>query len=106
MLDPAAVQFQLLLASSLVGEPAAPAALTGEIGAHAGEPREHVLKLRGFHLELGLARSCAQGKDLQDQPCPVQDLRVQHFFQVSGLHRSQRFVKEDDVRIELLHLFF
>ena len=102
LFNPAAVQFQFLLASALIGQTPAASALTGEGGTHADQTRQHILELGGFHLKLGLPRPGPGGKNLQDQACPVNDFRIQLLFQVAHLHGRQSLVKNNDIRV----LFF
>ena len=106
VLDPAAVQLQLLLAGSLVGETPAAAALAGQLRPHSDKPGQHVLELGGFDLEPGFPCPGAGGENLQDQPGAVQNLRVQDLFKVAHLHGSESLVEQNNVGVARFDFLF
>ena len=99
VLDPAAVQLQLLFAGALVGKAAAAAALPGELGVHARQTGQDIFEPCGLHLQGGLPGPGPSGKDLQDDAGLVQDLGVQLLFQVADLEGGEGFVEDDHVGV-------
>jgi hypothetical protein len=78
--NPPPVGFQL----GFAGAPRPDAAAQLRHGfAPAREPRQHVLKLRQFHLQLALARSGVAGKNIQDKLRPVQHTAGKRGIQVA-----------------------
>ncbi len=79
--------------------------------ALAGEPRQHVLKLRQLHLQLALAGAGVAGKDVQNQLRAVQHPAGQRGLKVAQLGGRQVVVEEHQVGLggggdsgDLLHL--
>ena len=74
--DVAAVGLQLGLtgAAGTDGGFAAGGRLTDQVPPHAGEAGQQVFVLGQFHLEAALLGAGPLGKDVQDEPCPVDDL--------------------------------
>jgi hypothetical protein len=74
------------------------------------QPRQQVIQLCQFHLQLAFARPRPARENIQDQLRPVQDFTIQLFFQIALLCGRQftvennrgRFVVED-LRLQFLH---
>ena len=59
--------------------------LAGQVAPVARQPRQQMLQLREFHLELAFARPGALGEDVEDQRRAVEDLAIEQRFKVAAL---------------------
>jgi hypothetical protein len=92
--DLPAVDFQLRLART-AGADAAPEARHRH--ALASQPRQQVLQLSQFHLQLALARPGPFGEDIENQLRPVHHARIQPLFDVPQLGGGQFIVENDQI---------
>ncbi len=60
---------------------------TGEVGPHAGQPRQQVSQLRQLHLHLGLVGPGPCGEDVENQLGPVHQAHLEGVLQILPLHR-------------------
>jgi hypothetical protein len=65
--------------------------------ALAGQPRQHVLKLRQLHLQLALAGPCVAGKNIQDQLRAVQHAAGQRRLKIAQLRGRKVVVEEHQI---------
>ena len=98
VLDAAAVGFQLRF--TFAAPHADAALLAGQVAPEPGQPRQQMLELRQFDLQLALARAGAPGENVEDERGAVQHLAVENLLQVSALGRG-KFIVEDD-RIDVV----
>jgi hypothetical protein len=63
-----------------------------------------VLQLRKLDLQLAFVRARALREDVEDQARAVDDAALGELFEVALLHRRERAVDEDQIRIERLPL--
>jgi hypothetical protein len=77
----------------------------------AGQPRQHVLKLRQLHLQLPLAGARVAGKNVQNQLRAVQHAAGKRRLKIAQLRRRQVVVEEHQIGLHrgrdagnLLHL--
>ncbi len=75
------------------------------------QPRQQIVQLRQFHLQLAFPGARAPGENIQDQLGPVQHLHLQRALQIALLRGRQIAVENDDaglvkmnLALELLHL--
>ena len=61
------------------------AAETRHLRAMAGQPRQQVIQLREFDLQLAFARAGAAGKNIQDELRAVDDFAIERAFEVALL---------------------
>ena len=87
-----AVVLQLLLARAARADAAAQ---PGELGAASPQPRQQVVQLGQFHLQLALPAASSAGKNIQNQLGAVNHLQVQFALQIAQL-RGREVVIEDD----------
>ena len=92
------------LARSSTRSSADTALLLAKVGPHAGKPGKHILHLSQFYLGLGLSGLRPGGKNIEDQVTAVEDLDLQHLFQVAQLTRAEFVVKNDHVRLVFGHI--
>ena len=74
--------------------------LEGQVAPKACQPREQVLQLREFDLELALARASALGENVKDERGAIEDFAIKYTLQIAAL-RGRKFVIKDD-RIDLV----
>ena len=90
--NPPPIGFQLLFA----GPPGADAATqAGQTFAAAGQPRQQIIKLCEFDLQLAFPRPGMRGKDIENELCPVDDSAVRALLHISELHGSQIVIDDD-----------
>jgi hypothetical protein len=70
----------------------------------AHEARRHVLQLRELDLQLAFVRARALREDVENQPRAIDDAALGEFFEIALLHRRERAVDQDQVRVERLPL--
>jgi len=75
-----------------------PADLLAQRLTPAAQPRQHVLHLREGHLGLALFAARMLGKDVEDQPGPVDDLDAYDRLEFAQLARSELAVADQGVR--------
>ena len=78
----AAVGFELGLARSAGANAAAE---LRHLRAAPGQPRQHVLKLRQFHLELAFTGARVAGKDVENQLGAIDHAAVELALQIAQL---------------------
>ena len=61
-----------------------------------------MLELSQFNLQFALSRSCALGKNIEDQRSPIENLAIKDSFQVSALGRGKLVIKNH--RVDVLPL--
>jgi len=69
------------------------------LDASPGQPRQQVLQLREFHLQLAFTRARVPGKDIEDQLRAVDDARLDFALQVPKLRRGQVVVEDHNLGI-------
>ena len=77
------------------------AALPAKLLMQPGETRQHILQICGFHLQPRLPRARPLRENPQNQRGAVDDLPVERVHQILHLHRRERVVEQNHVR--LLH---
>ena len=55
--------------------------------------------MREFNLQTPLGRRCPLTEDFKDQPRPVNHLALELFFEIALLHRRQRAINDDQIRL-------
>ena len=63
----------------------------------AGQTRQSVSQLREFDLEFAFLGARTPRKDIQDQACAIDYLRLEDVFQILGLAWRQFVIENDDV---------
>jgi len=63
-----------------------------------------VLQLRELDLQLAFVRARALREDVEDEARAIDDAALGELFEIALLHRRQRAVDEDQVRVERLPL--
>src|SRR5262249_16689691 len=69
--------------------------LAGQVAPEPGQPREQMLQLRQFNLQLSLFCPGALSKNVEDQRSPIENLAVKYPFEIAALG-GRKFVVEDD----------
>ena len=82
ILDAAAVGFQLRFT---VTAHADAAFLPGQVAPEPGQPREQMLQLRQFDLQLAFAGAGALGEDIENQRGAIEHLALENRFQIAAL---------------------
>jgi len=72
---------------------------TRHLHAPASQPRQHVVELRQFHLQPAFPGPRPEGKNVEDELGPIDDLDVELFFEVSLLRRRKILIENDGVRV-------
>ncbi len=98
ILDAAAIGFELRLA---VTAHADAAFLARQMSPEPGEPREQVLELGEFNLELAFAGARALGKDVEDERGAIEYLALEDFLEIAALRRGKLVVKDDGIDVVL-----
>ena len=93
VLHAAAVGFQLRFAFAAAHADAA--RLPRQVAPEPRQPRQQMLQLREFDLQLAFARAGALREDVENQRRAVQDLAVEYFLQIAALG-GRKFVVEND----------
>ena len=78
------------------------ATLPLEVGPAAHETAGLIIEMRQFDLKPSLRGGGTLAEYLQDQPRPVDHLRLQRRFEVALLHRAERSIEDHQSRIVLL----
>jgi len=63
-----------------------------------------MLELRKLNLKLAFVRASALREDVEDETRAIDDAALGEFFEIAFLHRTQRAVDQDQVRVERLAL--
>ena len=100
--EQAAIELELRFARTAQADRAAALALQMRPAAH--EARRHVLQLRELDLQLAFVRARALREDVEDQPGAIDDAALGELFEIALLHRRERAVDEDQIRVERLAL--
>ncbi len=83
---------------SLTRSPQTDAALLPlEVRPAADQTRRQMLVLSELDLELAFEGGRTLGKDVEDQPVPIQDARVQGLLEVAFLAWTERLIDEDQL---------
>jgi hypothetical protein len=72
-----------------------------QVGPHAREPWQLILKLGQLHLDASLVGVRPLRKDVQDDAAPIKDLAVERLFQGALLLRRQLVVRHHHVEMGL-----
>ena len=99
--DAAAVGFELLLAGSARANAAAE---PRKLFAAPGQPRQQIVQLREFHLQLAFARARVGGEDIENQLRAVDDAAAGAFFHVAELHGREIVVDNHERHVTRLRL--
>ncbi len=98
--DFAAVGFELGFAGAAGADAAAE---PRHLNAFAGKPRQQVIELRQFHLELSFTGAGSRGEDVEDDLGAVHYAHVERFFEVAQLRRRKLLIEDDEVGFKAFH---
>ena len=101
VLQDAPVRLDLRFAGT--AEETGTAALPFEVGPAAHQPALLVVEVRKLDLEGAFLGPGALAENLENQPGAVEHLGVQFLLEIALLHRRQRVVDDDQLRLALLH---
>ena len=76
------------------------------MGPHPGQPGHAVLKLRQLDLQSPFVRLGALREDIENQRRAVDDLDVEHFFEIALLRRGELVVEDHQIVSERFSLVF
>ena len=91
------VRFQLRFARASRADAAAQ---LRHLNAASGEPRQHVMQLRQFHLQLAFAGSRVPRKNIEDQLRAVDDPPLNDLFDIALLRRTEIVIEEQNVGVD------
>ena len=94
ILHAAAVGFEL---GFTVTPHADAARLPGQVTPEARQPREEMLKLREFNLELAFAGAGALGEDVENERGAVEHLAFEDFLEIAALSGGKFIVENDGI---------
>ncbi len=98
--DPSAIGFKLRFARSPGADSAAQ---PRHLDAASGQPRQQIIQLRQFHLQLTFSGAGAPREYVQDQLRSVQDLAIQRALEIALLGGSEFGIEDDRVGLEAGH---
>jgi len=94
--DAAAIGFKLGFAGSASTDAASE---LRHLDTVSGEPGQHVLELRQFHLQLAFAGPRVTGEDIEDELRAIDTAAVNLAFEVAELRGAELVIEDDDVGI-------
>jgi len=92
--DQPPVDFELAFAWA--AEKAKPAALAFQMGPGAHQTGSLIGQRRQFDLQSAFMGAGPRAENLEDEPRPVDDLRLPAPFEIALLHRAQRGIDDDE----------
>jgi len=99
--NPPAVDLELGFAGSASADSAARGSAAGQarkMGPLAGQARLQIAQLRDLNLKLARQGACALGEDVQDKLASVDNPKVELFFEIARLGRTETVVKNRERR--------
>src|SRR5206468_3789134 len=96
VLDAAAVRFQLRF--TVTPHPDT-ALLARQVAPKPGQPRQQMLQLREFDLQLAFFGAGALGENVENERSPIDDLALEDILQIAALSGGKFVVKNDGIDI-------
>jgi hypothetical protein len=97
ILNAATVRFQLRFAFTTAH--ADSALLPRQVTPEPRQPRQQMLQLRQFNLQLAFFSASTLGENIENQRSPIQNLAIKHSLQIAALGRRKFIVENHRIHI-------